>query len=215
MTFQKTVNRQYTQGWVGEISNDGPVRAKPGVISPNGTAPNRIGRAFTFTSDVSQGGTTHVAIEAVVSVGGVNPFYGILSIPKHYTLFGNPVDGPLGPTYDLPNYTEGEFVDMGIMNLSVSNGNDAAAAFPYGLPVYYAAATAAATAGYVAVNANDLGRLYVFPTAAPVDAAVFKQVPRSLITTALSSPVAPATPNPVGVTATDAGAQIVRVQQTN
>lgn len=216
MTLQKTVNRQYTQGFVGEISQDGPSRAKPARIVANGTTANRIGRAFTYDSELGATGTTIPYIEFNVKPGGTTGFVGILAIPKHYTLYGNVTDGPLGPSIDLPAGAEGEFMDMGILNLAISNGNDAPAAIPYQAKVYYAAAVAAAAAGYVQVTQNDLGRLYVFPTAAPVDTAVFREVPGSKVTMAITASVPPATPNPTGSAApTDTGAVVARVQLTN
>lgn len=216
MTLQKSVGRQYTQGFVGEISQDGPVRAKPARIVANGTTPNRIGRAFTYDSELGATGTTIPYIEFNVKPGGTAKFVGILSIPKHYTLYGNVTDGPLGPSIDLPAGAEGEFVDMAILNLSVSNGNDTAQAIPYGTQVYYAATVAAAAAGYVQTTQNDLGRLYVFPGTAPADGTVFRPVPGAFVSLAVTSTVAPATPNPTGTaTATDTGAVAVRVQITN
>lgn len=220
MSLQKTVGRQYTQGWVGEISADGPSRAKPARIKARVTGavttPNRIGRAFTYSEEMAGTGTTQVAVEFRVAVGGVSPFVGILAIPKHYTLFGNTTDGPLGSSVDLPAEVEGEFMDMGIMNLSVSNGSDVAGVLAYNSKLYYAAGVGAAAAGFVEVKANDLGRLYAFSGTAPdVSSVIFKEVPNAKLTVAVTTNVAPATPNPDGGPVVDAGAVIVRAQLTN
>lgn len=215
--FQRTVGRQYTQGLVGEIMNDGPLRASPAIITAVTGAFNRVGRAFGVVSDVGAMGQTNVAQENKVSVGGAN-FLGILGHPKHYTLYGNSVEGPLGASIDLPANTEGEFFDMAIMVAAVSNGADAEAAggIPFNTPVFYCKEVAAATAGFVQTTAADLGRLYVFPGVADLTSVPesFERVPGGVTTTIISGAVPPATPNPAGQTPVDAGAVSVRLQMT-
>lgn len=229
MGFQKTIYRQYTQGFVGEIHSDGPVRAKAGAIVAAATAinPNRIGRAFGYSADLpAMGGSTATtsvtpATEAVVQVGAAK-FYGILGIPKHYALFGStsPIDGsqpgPLAPTYDLLAGTEGEFIDMGIMTLSVANGNDSTKDMTYGMQVYYCIAAIAASTGYVQTNTTDVGRLYVFPDATKQSPPTtqFVPIPGSRTTTVVAGLPA-STPNATDGTAVlDAGSVAVRVQLT-
>jgi hypothetical protein len=117
MTFQTTVQRQYTTGFPGEIVRDGPKRAKAGrIVSATvgvdpGLSTNRISRAFGWTSDQAASGTTYSAMQGNVSVGGPI-FYGILGNPKHYASSGSSSGGTLGATMDLPIGTEGEFFDM-------------------------------------------------------------------------------------------------------
>lgn len=233
MSFQKTIYRQYTQGFIGEIHSDGPVRAKSGIIAAAVTAinPNRIGRAFGYSSDLpvmgnsgatpAGTGTVTPATEGVVQVGAAK-FYGILGIPKHYASFGttSPIDGsqpgPLAPTYDLLVGTEGEFLDMAIMTLAVSNGNDSTKDMTYGMQVYYCIAAAAATAGYAQTSTTDVGRLYVFPDTTKQSPPVgqFAPIPNSRTTTVVVG-VPMATPNATDGTAVlDAGSVAVRVQLT-
>lgn len=234
MTLQKTVLRQYTQGFVGEIAADGPRRGKPAVLVSNAPAgvvvPNRIGRAFTYASDINGVPSTGDAAlgtaalpwiehKAVVgkSAADTSPrFLGILGIPKHFTLYGNAVDGPLGPTYDIPDNSEAELLDMAIMNVSVSNANTAAAPLGYGLPVYFCIAAGSGGNG-APTGTRDLGRLYVFPTTAPDSTALtrFMQVPNCITTTVVGANVTPATATLDTGAAVDANAVVVRIQLTN
>lgn len=136
--FQKTVQRQFTKGFIGEVVRDGVLRAKPGRIeSP--TLSNGFGLVYGFKTAsatyAQQTGTpglpeadkvvntTRAAADGqpavnasglagevfAVVVGGA-PFFGILSHPKHNALSGTP-NGSLEPTYTLPIHTEAEFVD--------------------------------------------------------------------------------------------------------
>lgn len=115
--FQSTVNRNYTQGFAGQVIKDGPLRAKSARISSAtvGTDPaastNRISRAFGYSGEMPVVGTTQAALEARVAVGGP-VFFGILFHPKHYALLGTVSGGPLAASYDLPQDSEGEFTDM-------------------------------------------------------------------------------------------------------
>jgi hypothetical protein len=144
--FQKTVNRQYTTGFPGDIVRDGPQRAKPGRIDSDLTKPlarNTISRAFGWKSDEPPLGTNNPAgynytsLDAVVAVGGP-VFYGVLGHPKHYALQGTAQGGPLAATIDLPNGFEGEFFDMatGIV-VEVYNETTAAKNITYGDKLAY------------------------------------------------------------------------------
>lgn len=237
MTLQKSVLRQYTQGFVGEIAADGPRRGKPAILiqnAPGGVVvPNRIGRAFTYASDVgavptgsdaATGAATMPWIEQRAIVGKAAAdtaprFMGILGIPKHFTLYGNAVDGPLGPVYDVPDNTEAELLDMAIMNVSISNGSTAAATLPYGTPVYacIGAGATEANGNAVPTGARDLGRLYVFPGGVPNadSAGRFMLVPNCITTTSITVNVIPATATPDTGVATDANAVVARIQLTN
>lgn len=217
MAFQKTVNRNFTQGLIGTISNDGPTRALPAIIAAKAGAYNRVGRAFGYKADIPTTGTTKAALENTVEIGAA-PFFGILGAPKHYALFGNAVDGPLGPTLDLPANSEGEFFSMAFMVLAVSLGRDAAVAtgIPYGTPLYYANAVGAAAAGFVATTIGDVGRIYAFPGLADLSTvpARFTAIPGSGTVDASTASFAPATPNPDGAIPTDAGAVVLRCRLT-
>lgn len=196
MALQHTVNRNYATGLIGEILRDGPIRANPARITNPTQTPNRVGRAFTYVTEGAQTGTTFAMMDQRVTPGGTGQFFGILGIPKHYVLYGtdNPtageMAGPLSPVHDLPNGSEGEFINMGIMYLKVRNGADAAGPIPYKAKVYYCIAAEAATAGFGATNIDDLGALYVFPAGTP-PATQFAEVPRAFVTNALPS-LAPA-----------------------
>jgi len=219
MSFQKSVYRQYVQGFVGEIANDGPLRTKPGILAAPAlsTNVNRIGRAFGWSSDLpAMGGTPPAnsvtpAVGASVIVGGAN-YYGILAIPKSYALFGGST-GALSPTVDLPNNLMVGLMDMGIITLSVANGNDTTQDVIYGAQLYYCIAAGNAAAGYLATTASDVGRLYFFDDVANKSPSTSKwlPVPGGIITTTIAA-VASATPNDTGNL--DAGNVTVRAQLT-
>lgn len=117
MSFQTTVQRQYTTGFPGEIVRDGPTRAKPARIFSNtlgtdpGASTNRISRAFGWQADIGASGTTYSVMESQVIVGGP-VFFGVLGHPKHYAARGTVSGGTLAATLDLPKGAEGEFFDM-------------------------------------------------------------------------------------------------------
>lgn len=201
MAFQKTVNRQYTQGWIGEILNDGPIRAKPARIADGGAGTiNRIGRAFDIAGDVPPGkpsgsgispvdSKTVSFIEQTVKVGGAG-FFGILGIPKHYALYGTstPVSGeqpgPLAPSIDLPDDVEGEFLDMAIMCVALANGGAADGPIPYNSKIYYAIGTSGGT-GCITPTAADLGRLFAFP-AGVTPSADFELIPNTKLSVSIT-----------------------------
>lgn len=130
--FQKTVNRQYTTGFPGDIVRDGPQRAKVGRINSDLTNPlakNTISRVFGYTSDQAplgtQSATSYSGLDGIVAVGGP-VFYGVLGNPKHYALQGTTEGGPLAATIDVPNSFEGEFFDM-VTGMIVETFNQTAA----------------------------------------------------------------------------------------
>jgi hypothetical protein len=131
--FQKTVNRQYTTGFPGDIVRDGPQRAKVGRIESDLSKPlakNTISRVFGYTSDEPPLGNapnySYTSLDGLVAVGGA-VFYGVLGHPKHYALQGTEAGGPLAATIDLPNGFEGEFFDM-VTGMVVETFNETAAA---------------------------------------------------------------------------------------
>lgn len=134
MTFQSTVNRNYTTGFPGDIVRDGPKRAKPGRIASAtigtdpGASTNRMSRAFGFANDLPQttGDITQAALAVEVNVGAP-VFYGILGSPKEYALFGTVAGGPLAATLDLPLGLNAEFFDM-VTGMVVEIFNETAAA---------------------------------------------------------------------------------------
>lgn len=166
--FQKSVQRQFTKGFVGEVVRDGVLRAKPGRIE-SATLDNAFGRVYGFKAETStyaqQTGTpglpeaknvvngvatagrpaaTGLAGEVAAVVVGGAPFFGILSHPKHNALYGTP-NGSLEPTYTLPIHTEGEFIDCCsglVIPLFALESADVAA--KYGDKLMYATAAYAA-----------------------------------------------------------------------
>lgn len=178
MTFQSTVNRNYTTGFPGEIIKDGPTRGKTARISSAtlgtdpGASTNRMSRAFGYSSDQPAEGTTYSAIEQIVAVGAP-VFFGLLGNPKRYALFGTTSGGPLAASVDLPQGEVGEFYDMatgfvaelfnettGAKNMTygdgiayvpnnISTGNNPLA-LPYGALVSFPAGGAAPT-GFVTI----------------------------------------------------------------
>lgn len=187
--FQKTVNRNYTTCFPGDIVRDGPYRAKPGrIVSPNvGTDPglstNHISRAFGYVDENAEGntGTTFAADAYDVTVGGAN-FFGILGHPKHYALYGD-ANGALDPSMDLPQFSNAEFFDM-VTGMVVELFNEQAAAktVTYGDQLAYAPSTITG-----AQNPNKLpyGALISVPanSAAP---AGFELIPNAKIVTSLN-----------------------------
>jgi hypothetical protein len=215
MSFQKAVQRQYVQGFVGEIAADGPTRARTGIITAPATATNvnRIGRAFGYSAGLPAMGAGAVtpATGAIVQLGG-STYYGVLGTPKDHALYGD-ASGPLGASYDLPTGTTAQFFTMAIMTLSVANGSDTTQTVPFGAQMYYCIAAGAAAAGYVATTASDVGRLYVFGDPANQVPSAAKWLPMGMATTStMVTAVVAATPNTT--TNLDAGNVSVRVQMT-
>ena len=113
MTFQSTVRAVQTTGNVGEISNEGPSRVKPYILDSSASGEsNTIGNVFTKIAN------------GVATVGGAGVFLGILINPKTHALQGTAA-GTLEATLDLPDNSNGELLDMGILfvNLATAGGN--------------------------------------------------------------------------------------------
>lgn len=106
MSLQTAVNINYGFGLVGDIITDGPQRADVLNLDSNG---GTIGYAFTKSS------TTGVATQ-----GGTGVFAGILANSKVYALKGTG-GNPLNPTLTLPGYSQGEFLTMGTIVVTLTN----------------------------------------------------------------------------------------------
>jgi hypothetical protein len=100
MPFQSTVNQFSGAGVVGELFDDGPLRAQPYQLDSSSADNNVFGRAFTI---VSQG---------VAQAGGTGIFAGILVNPKTSASVGDS-SSPLNPTLTLPNFSQAEILTMG------------------------------------------------------------------------------------------------------
>lgn len=99
MAFPNTVRSDQASGVAGELAFEGPLRARPALLSSTNANQNIIGATFyTFSS------------EGVVRAGGTGAPAGILANPKVYPAYGNATDGPTGATMTLPNNIVGEFV---------------------------------------------------------------------------------------------------------
>ena len=99
MSFQSTVSAQQGFGVVGDIFDDGPLRAQPFTLRTVSAANNVFGRAFTIVS------------EGIASAGqpGSQVFAGILVSPKEHALVGN----GLAPSLTLPNETVATLLSVG------------------------------------------------------------------------------------------------------
>lgn len=142
MGFQRTVNRNFTTGFPGEIVRDGPLRAKAVRIAaltptiPARYTGNLIGRVYGYVGEVPATGTTLAALAPTVVIGG--PVYaGVLIHPKHYVLQGNSVDGTLGASLAIQSGSEGEVADMAIIVAEVFNIGLAAATIDPSFAVGY------------------------------------------------------------------------------
>lgn len=102
-TFQSTVNVNLGFGVPGELIVDGPQRVDSLTLDGTG---GTIGLAFTKSS------TTNIATQGGAIVAGTNLFAGILVNPKAYASFGTN-SAPLDPTLFLGPNTQGEFLTMG------------------------------------------------------------------------------------------------------
>jgi hypothetical protein len=208
--FQKTVNRQFTTGFPGELIEDGPKRARTARIMPLSPAAatqgdNTISRAFGFGGDAGDVGLatsiTQAARVSEVVVGGAE-FFGILGHPKHHALFGSAGDS-LAASYNLPDGAEGEFFDMAT-GLVVELFNFTAAPVDVGFGWQLAYVTNAATA---LENANDVpaGGLIALAPGAAAPAGT-KIIPNARVVNTISL-VASAPDAPV------AGVTIVQLTQ--
>ena len=145
MAFQTAIQFRYTEGFVGEIIADGPVRARTWRLNSQLVLPNTVGFAYTFESDAA--GTAGNQGTGIVVVGGPGVFAGIAVMPKTLTLNGTAAGGSLAPSYNMLPDTKCELLDMGkiVVNLTTT-------ANTYGLGVYYVTATGALGAGTAAAG---------------------------------------------------------------
>ena len=111
-TIQSTVGIYNAAGIPGDLSFDGPIRAKSYNLYSNGT-PNLIGNAFTVTSASSPNPSGSGPNGATATVGGTGSFAGILLNPKEYPLRGTTAGGALAPSLTLPDYAIGECLTTG------------------------------------------------------------------------------------------------------
>ena len=102
-TFQSTVNVNLGFGIPGELIVDGPQRVDSLTLDDVG---GYIGTAFTKSN------TTNIASQGGAVVAGTSVFAGILVNPKAYASFGG-ANAPLDPTLFLGPNTQGEFLTMG------------------------------------------------------------------------------------------------------
>ena len=147
MAFQTTIQFRYTEGFVGEIIADGPVRARTWRLNSQIVLPNTVGFAYTFVSDATGPINSGNQGTGIVVVGNTGVFAGIAVMPKTLTLNGTAAGGSLAPSYNMLPDTKCELLDMGkiVVNLTT-------AANTYGLGVYYVTATGALGAGTAAAG---------------------------------------------------------------
>ena len=108
-TFQSTVNINLGFGIPGELIVDGPQRVDSLTLDSNG---GTIGLAFTKSN------TTNVATQGGTVGTGVL-FAGILVNPKVYASYGSVGGNPLDPTLFLPANSQGEFLTMGTIAVTI------------------------------------------------------------------------------------------------
>lgn len=105
--FQKAVNIWPAFGVPGEVYLAGPTRSAPFIINSSGT-PNKIGNVYTQVSGADSEG----AQAGTAQVGGAGVFAGILGDPKLYASFGTTADGPLAPSFTIPDQSIGQLFTM-------------------------------------------------------------------------------------------------------
>jgi len=110
--MQSTVNLEYAMGIVGELIQDGPQRVDSLIVNSSG-AGNTIGYAFTkpiATNVAAVGGTESATVV----------FAGILVNPKVYSSAGT-TSNPLAASMTIPDNSQGEFMKMGTIVVSLAN----------------------------------------------------------------------------------------------
>lgn len=127
MPFPSTVKTDLISGVIGEISHDGPFRARSGLLDSPDPANNVIGRAFTYADAAAE----------TMQAGGDGVFAGILIMPKTHVLYGVPGD-TLADSLMLPNGTQTEFVEMGSVTVALATPSA-----PIGASVVYDLTTGA------------------------------------------------------------------------
>jgi hypothetical protein len=103
MGFQSTVTLDQGFGVIGEIFDNGPVRAQPFIIVSDLEADNVFGRAFTVTAEG----------KAEAGKDGTQVFAGILINPKDQSSNGTTGGGALAPTLTIPNNTVAQLLSEG------------------------------------------------------------------------------------------------------
>jgi len=103
-TFQSTVNVNLGFGIPGELIVDGPQRVDSLTLDSIG---GTIGLAFTKSN------ITNIASQGGAVVAGSSLFAGILVNPKVYASYGSVGGNPLDPTLFLGPNSQGEFLTMG------------------------------------------------------------------------------------------------------
>jgi hypothetical protein len=103
-TFQSTVNVNLGFGIPGELIVDGPQRVDSLTLDSTG---GYIGLAFTKSN------TTNIATQGGAITSGSTVFAGILVNPKAYASYGAVGGAPLDPTLFLGPNSQGEFLTMG------------------------------------------------------------------------------------------------------
>jgi len=109
-TFQSTVNVNLGFGVPGELIVDGPQRSEPLTLDSNG---GTIGLAFTKSN------STNVATQGGTITNGSTVFAGILVNPKAYASYGAVGGNPLDPTLFLAPNSQGEFLTMGTIVVTI------------------------------------------------------------------------------------------------
>jgi len=110
-TFQSGVYITLGFGIPGELIVDGPQRVDVLTLDGDG---GTIGLAFTKSN------TTNVATQGGEIVDGTSVFAGILVNPKVYASFGAPGGNPLDPTMFLAPDSQGEFLTMGTIVVTMN-----------------------------------------------------------------------------------------------
>ena len=142
-TFQSTVNIDSGFGVPGELIVDGPQRVESLTLDSAG---GTIGYAFTKSN------TTNVATQGGTIVAGTNVFAGILVNPKSYASYG-PTSGTLDPTLALPANSQGEFLTMGTIVVTLVGTAEIGDIIQYNTTTGVLSAVAPGTATPTAGNA--------------------------------------------------------------
>ncbi|ATW57883.1 hypothetical protein CNR33_00037 [Pseudomonas phage tabernarius] len=186
MPFQQVVNRAYTTGFVGEFVRIGPKRVRVGRIIANvQNAPNRIGRAVGYVSDLSvvgSAGSHTLAADSDAFRVGDPIFAGLMIHPKHYALSGVAGDS-LAPSLNLPNGSEVEVAYMATgLVVELVNHTTAEIDAKFGWALAYVSSATTAVQNPVGL---DIGTLIVYdPSGAVPDGYV--AIPNSRITNAVT-----------------------------
>lgn len=158
MPFQSTVRTGQGFGVVGEVLNDGPLRAQPYQIDPAAVAADCVvGRMFSVNIAT---GRVVPGSAAAAPVQGTNALVGILANPKVYAAAGTQAGGTLAPTLLLTPGTNGEFVTMGFIVLEVTGPAVVGDSLEYNLTTgAIAPKRGAATAGSALIAGASVDRV--------------------------------------------------------